>query len=80
MCLMWPQFACFSFQFELEIQRVHESYESLVKSSQKRERLEGALKMRMEEEIKKLKAENRQLKGKCLALQSVFGSGFHIII
>ena len=51
------------FQFEAEIQKVHEAYESLVKSSQKRERLEAALKMKLEEEVRKLRLHNEELKG-----------------
>ena len=50
-------------KFELEIQKVHEAYESLVKSSQKREKLEAALKAKLEEEVKKLKTSNQQLTG-----------------
>ncbi|XP_041358557.1 angiomotin-like isoform X2 [Gigantopelta aegis] len=49
-------------KFELEIQKVHDAYESLVKSSQKRERLELTMKKRMEEEINKLKTKNNQLR------------------
>ncbi|XP_076453945.1 uncharacterized protein LOC143289041 isoform X2 [Babylonia areolata] len=48
-------------KFELEIQKVHEAYESLVKSSQKRERLEAAIKLKLEEEVKKLQSQNEQL-------------------
>jgi ribosome-binding protein aMBF1 (putative translation factor) len=48
----------------MEIQKVQEAYESLVKSSQKRERLENALKVKLEEEVKKLKAQNEELRGK----------------
>lgn len=54
----------FVFQFELEIQKVHDAYESLVKSSKKRERLESLMKKKLEEEVKKLSSENKQLKGK----------------
>ncbi|KAL5005490.1 hypothetical protein ScPMuIL_018946 [Solemya velum] len=50
-------------KFELEIQKVHEAYELLVKSSQKRECLEAMMKKRLEGEIKKLQAENKALKG-----------------
>lgn len=49
-------------KFELEIQKVHEAYESLVKSSQKRERLEAALKTKLEEEVKKLRLQNDELR------------------
>jgi len=49
------------FQFELEIQKIHENYESLVKSSKKREQLEVAMKKRLEDELKKVKAINTSL-------------------
>lgn len=49
-------------KFELEIQKVHDAYESLVKSSKKRERLESLMKKKLEEEVKKLSSENKQLK------------------
>lgn len=49
-------------KFEMEIQKVHEAYESLVKSSQKRERLENALKAKLDEEVKKMRAQNDELR------------------
>jgi hypothetical protein len=49
------------FQFELEIQRVHEGYEALVKSNKKREQLELAMKKRLEDDLKKVKAMNSGL-------------------
>lgn len=48
-------------QFELEIQKIHENYESLVKSSRKREQLEVAMKKRLEDELKKVKTINTSL-------------------
>ncbi|XP_045201300.2 angiomotin-like isoform X2 [Mercenaria mercenaria] len=48
-------------KFELEIQRVHEGYEALVKSNKKREQLEVAMKKRLEEDLKKVKAMNSGL-------------------
>ncbi|KAK3095196.1 hypothetical protein FSP39_011357 [Pinctada imbricata] len=48
-------------KFELEIQKVHEAYEGLVRSSKKREQLELIMKKRLEEEIKKLQTKNKQL-------------------
>lgn len=47
--------------FELEIQKVHEDYESLVQSSAKREKLEALRKKKYEDEIRKLRAVNKQL-------------------
>ena len=51
-------------KFELEIQKVHEDYESLVQSSAKREKLEALRKKRYEEEIRKLLKSNKQLQDK----------------
>lgn len=48
----------------MEIQKVHEAYESLVQSSQKREKLERMMKKRLEDEIRKLLTQNKTLKGK----------------
>ena len=48
-------------QFELEIQKVHEAYESLVKSSKKREYLEQVMKKRLEEELKAARQQNESL-------------------
>lgn len=48
-------------KFEYEIQKVHEAYESLVKSSQKREKLEAIMKKKLKEELTKLQATNKQL-------------------
>ncbi|KAK3590009.1 hypothetical protein CHS0354_035039 [Potamilus streckersoni] len=49
-------------KFEMEIQKVHEAYESLVRSSQKREMLEALMKKKLEEELKKLQQQNTELK------------------
>ncbi|XP_033759809.1 angiomotin-like isoform X1 [Pecten maximus] len=51
-------------KFEMEIQKVHEAYESLVQSSQKREKLEKMMKKRLEEQIRKLLSQNKTLKEK----------------
>ncbi|XP_046369226.2 angiomotin-like isoform X2 [Haliotis rufescens] len=51
-------------KFEFEIEKVHEAYESLVKSSEKRERLEATLKKRLEDELKKARAENTEIREK----------------
>ncbi|KAL4220743.1 angiomotin [Mactra antiquata] len=48
-------------KFELEIQKIHEEHESLIKSSMKREQLDLALRKRLEEELKKIKAMNNGL-------------------
>lgn len=45
-------------KFELEIQKVHEAYEALVKSSKKREYLEQVMKKRLEEELKMVQQQN----------------------
>lgn len=57
-------------KFEYEIQKVHEAYESLVKSSQKREKLEAIMKKKLKEELMKLQATNKQLQGKTAGLRS----------
>ncbi|XP_064638236.1 angiomotin-like isoform X2 [Lineus longissimus] len=49
-------------KFELEIQKVHESHESLVRSSKKRESLEATMRLKLENECKKLKDVNKDLK------------------
>ncbi|XP_060073954.1 angiomotin-like isoform X2 [Ylistrum balloti] len=51
-------------KFEMEIQKVHEAYESLVQSSQKREKLEKMMKKRLEEQIRKLLSQNKTMKEK----------------
>lgn len=48
-------------KFELEIQKVHEAYEALVKSSKKREYLEQVMKKRLEEELKTVQQQNESL-------------------
>lgn len=50
------------FQFELEIQKMHQSYEDLMHSAIKKEKLEKALRYKLEIEIRKLQEENRLLK------------------
>nr|KAG5701426.1 hypothetical protein BaRGS_032758 [Batillaria attramentaria] len=57
-------------KFELEIEKVHKAYEDLVKSSQKRERLEAALKSKLEEEVRKKDAQM----GRVEQLQKAFTS------
>lgn len=51
-------------KFEFEIQKVHEAYEALVKSSQKREKLEAIMKKKLKEELTKLQGTNKQLQGR----------------
>ncbi|KAG1687338.1 Activating molecule in BECN1-regulated autophagy protein 1 [Nymphon striatum] len=47
---------------EGEVHKVHNAHEELVKSSEKRERLERAVRMRFEIELKRLQANNKGLK------------------
>ena len=56
-----PKSVIVFFQFELEIQKVHEAYEALVKSSKKREYLEQVMKKRLEEELKTVQQQNESL-------------------
>ena len=58
----------FPSQFEIEIQKVHDSYESLVKQSQRRESLEKIMRFRLEAETRKLSETNKELKGRHLVL------------
>lgn len=50
-------------QFEMEIQKVHQSHEELIKSSDKKEKLELALRHKLEIQNRRLQEENRCLKG-----------------
>ncbi|XP_013387912.1 angiomotin [Lingula anatina] len=50
-------------KFELEIQKIQEDHEGLVKSSHKREQLEKAMRVRMEGEVKKLQEDVKTLRG-----------------
>lgn len=56
----------FSPQLELEIQRISEAYETLMKGSGKRETLEKTMRNRLEAEIKRLHDFNRDLRGALL--------------
>lgn len=49
-------------KFELEIQKVNDDYENLVKHSQKRENLEKMLRFRLEAELKKQRDSNLKLR------------------
>lgn len=51
------------FQFEIEIQRISEAYESLVKTTTKRESLDKAMRNKLEGEIRRLHDFNRDLRG-----------------
>ena len=51
------------FQFEKELQRISEAYESLVKSTTKRESLDKAMRNKLEGEIRRLHDFNRDLRG-----------------
>lgn len=53
----------FSSQLELEIQRISEAYETLMKGSAKRETLEKTMRNKLEAEIKRLHDFNRDLRG-----------------
>lgn len=55
----------FSFQLELEIQRISEAYETMMKGSAKRETLEKTMRHKLEAEIKRMHDFNRDLRGKC---------------
>ncbi|KAJ8798140.1 hypothetical protein J1605_001631 [Eschrichtius robustus] len=50
-------------QFEKELQRISEAYESLVKSTTKRESLDKAMRNKLEGEIRRLHDFNRDLRG-----------------
>ena len=52
-----------SFQFEIEIQRISEAYEGLVKTTTKRESLDKAMRNKLEGEIRRLHDFNRDLRG-----------------
>lgn len=47
----------------MEIQKVHQSHEELIQTSEKKEKLEKALRYKFEIQIKRLQEENRCLKG-----------------
>ncbi|XP_018085360.1 angiomotin isoform X2 [Xenopus laevis] len=49
-------------KMEMEIQRISEAYENLVKSSSKRETLEKAMRTKLEEEIRRIHDFNRDLR------------------
>lgn len=51
------------FQFEIEIQRISEAYEGLVKTTTKRESLDKAMRNKLEGEIRRLHDFNRDLRG-----------------
>lgn len=48
--------------FELEIQKVHQSHEEMMKSSEKKEKLEKALRLKLEFQLRRFQEENRCLK------------------
>lgn len=56
----------FSPQLELEIQRISEAYETLMKGSAKRETLEKTMRNKLEAEIKRMHDFNRDLRGALL--------------
>lgn len=73
-----------SFQFEIEIQRISEAYESLVKTTTKRESLDKAMRNKLEGEIRRLHDFNRDLRGMlhllvCLVIFSPVSLVFHFL-
>lgn len=58
-----PPYAASFLQFEKELQRISEAYESLVKSTTKRESLDKAMRNKLEGEIRRLHDFNRDLRG-----------------
>ncbi|KFV57806.1 Angiomotin-like 1, partial [Tyto alba] len=54
--------SCLCFQFEIEIQRISEAYEGLVKTTTKRESLDKAMRNKLEGEIRRLHDFNRDLR------------------
>lgn len=63
-----------SFQFEIEIQRISEAYEGLVKTTTKRESLDKAMRNKLEGEIRRLHDFNRDLRGMLHLLVCGFSS------
>lgn len=61
-----------SFQFEIEIQRISEAYEGLVKTTTKRESLDKAMRNKLEGEIRRLHDFNRDLRGTLYLLVWIF--------
>ena len=59
----------FSSQLELEIQRISEAYETLMKASAKREALEKTMRNKLEAELKRMHDFNRDLRGICPIIQ-----------
>jgi len=47
----------------MEIQKVHQSHEELMRSSEKKEKLERAIRYKMEIDAKRLQEQNKLLKG-----------------
>lgn len=50
----------------MEIQKVHQSHEELMHSSEKKEKLERAIRYKLEIDIKRLQDQNKILKGNFL--------------
>lgn len=49
-------------QFEQGIQQVHQSHEELIRSADKKEKLERAVRYKLEIELRRLQAQNKDLK------------------
>lgn len=56
----------YNFQFELEMQKVHHSHEELIQSSLKKEKLERAIRYKLEIELRRLQEQNQNLKRELL--------------
>lgn len=63
----------------MEIQRISEAYETLMKGSAKREALEKTMRNKLEAEIKRMHDFNRDLKGKGPFILSVFCFQMYIL-
>lgn len=57
-------------KFELEIQKVHQAHEDLVRSSEKQGKLERAIRLRLEMEIRRLQEDNKQLREQLESMSS----------
>ncbi|XP_054712267.1 LOW QUALITY PROTEIN: angiomotin-like [Uloborus diversus] len=59
-------------KFELEIQKVHKAHEDLVRSTEKRENLERAIRAKLEMEIRRLQDHNKELRDQLESATSHF--------
>lgn len=70
----------FSSQLEMEIQRISEAYETLMKGSAKRETLEKTMRNKLEAEIKRLHDFNRDLRGSSQTQTACFKMKFCLCV